>query len=437
LQEFKIGYAPSHFDGLTRVLKKKGFTDDELKRAGLSTYRGRGLSDMFRGRIMVPLMDPQGVAIGFTARILQDEPNAPKYLNTPQTLLYDKSRHVYGLSQAKQAIRAASAVVMVEGNLDVIASHQAGVKFVVATAGTALTESHLKTLSRFTDDIRIAFDQDAAGLRATERAVGLAAGVGIKLSVVDVPEGKDPDELVRKSPKLWEESVARPVYSIDWLRSYHQKAHNVSSAEGKRAYTDAMLRVIGLVKDPVEREHYLKTLAKDVDASLEAMNSKFEQRPNEEKRLKAPKVATEPTTDQDAYQDQLLGLLLVHTITRRVLETVDDEPIFAKPERQEVFEYIALHPHDTFDGTIPEGLQNIEDYVKIITLLAEELYATFDANERLREAQDLVRRLTKDYKKLQRQKLSSAIREAESRGDDTSVQDLLAKFNDSYKEDKE
>ena len=198
-----------------------------------------------------------------------------------------------------------------------------------------------------------------------------------------------------------------------------------------------MLRVIGLVKDPVEREHYLKTLAKDVDASLEAMSSKFEQRPDDDKRLKTPKVASEPTTDQDAYQDQLLGLLLVHTITRRVLETVDDEPIFAKPERREVFEYIALHPHDTFDGTIPEGLQNIEDYVKIITLLAEELYATFDANERLREAQDLVRRLTKDYKKLQRQKLSSAIREAESRGDDTSVQDLLAKFNDSYKEDKE
>ena len=186
LTEFRIGYAPNSFDGLTKQLMKRGFTRDELTKAGLSTPRLGGLGDMFRGRLTIPLKDPQGQVIGFTARILVEDPNAPKYFNTPQTLLYDKGRHVFGLSEAKQAIRDAGYVVMVEGNLDVVSSHQAGIKQVVATAGTALTEHHLKALSRFTNDLRIAFDQDKAGLKATERAIVLASKVGVRLGVVDV-----------------------------------------------------------------------------------------------------------------------------------------------------------------------------------------------------------------------------------------------------------
>ena len=143
-------------------MKKKGFTEKELAQAGLTskTYK----SDMFRGRLMVPLMDAQGAIVGFTARLLEDIPNAPKYINTPQTLLYDKSRHIYGLHLAKDAIRKSGYAVLVEGNLDVIASHQAGVSQVVATAGTAMTESHLKTLKRFTGDIRLAFDADSGNI---------------------------------------------------------------------------------------------------------------------------------------------------------------------------------------------------------------------------------------------------------------------------------
>src|SRR3954462_2128683 len=126
---------------------------------------------MFRGRVMVPLQDPQGKVIGFTARLLDNQPNAPKYINPPQTVLYDKSRHIYGLHLAKEALRREQYAVLVEGNLDVIASHQAEVRHVVATAGTALTEMHLKGLSRFTGDIRLAFDQDRAGQTAAERAI--------------------------------------------------------------------------------------------------------------------------------------------------------------------------------------------------------------------------------------------------------------------------
>lgn len=436
LTTFRLGYAPDADNGLTNALKKRGFTEDEIKGAGLGTQRYRGFSDMFRGRIMVPLMDPQGIVIGFTARLLTDDPNAPKYINTPQTLLYDKGRHVFGLSEAKQAIRHAGYVVMVEGNLDVISSHQAGVKQVIATAGTALTEYHLKTLSRFSDDIRIAFDQDVAGLKATERAIGMAAKAGIRLSVIDVPEGKDPDELVRKSPKMWQEVVDAPLYAMDWLRQRYMRIHDVTTAAGKKDYTNLMLTIVSTLQDPVEQEHYLDVLATDIDASRSAMRSKYAQfKEGNERRYRKGRVELVDTgPDPHAYQDQLLALLLGYPITRRVLETIDEEPIFASPERQYVFEYIALHPHDTISD-IPEDLQNTADYVKILLLLAEELYATFDANERLREAHDLVRRLQKNYKKSEINRLSTAIRDAEERGAEQEVAELLNKFNSLLRQD--
>jgi DNA primase len=438
LTTFRLGYSPDSTDGLVVALKKRGFSEEEIKAAGLGTQRYSGFSDMFRGRIMVPLKDPQGAVIGFTARILIDDPNAPKYFNTPQTLLYDKGRHIFGLSEAKQAIRTSGHVVMVEGNLDVISSHQAGVKQVIATAGTALTDYHLKTLARFSEDIRIAFDQDEAGLRATERAIGMAAIAGIRLSVIDIEDGKDPDELASKNPKAWAAAVDKPVYAMDWLRQRYMKLNDITSASGKKNYTTLMLKVISTLQDPVEQEHYLDALAKDIDASRSAIRSKYSQfKEGAERRYKRPRVEPMQTgPDLHVYQDHLLALLIGYPITRRVLETIDNEPVFASPERQFVFEYVAMHPHDSITE-VPDDLQNTADYVKILLLLAEELYATFDANERLREAHDLVRHLQKDYKKSEINKLSAAIRDAEERGDENEVAKLLGSFNSLLKQDKE
>ncbi|MGB3945995.1 MAG: DNA primase, partial [Candidatus Saccharimonadales bacterium] len=195
VQEFKIGYAPDEGEAAVRFLTKKGFSKRELSDAGLTNRFG---GDIFRGRMTVPLMDPSGQVIGFTGRIITDDPKAPKYLNTPQTLVYDKSRHVFGLSQAKEAIRKADFSVVVEGNLDVVSSHQAGIKNVVASAGTALTEWHLKSLARLSHDVRLSFDADKAGLAATERAIPIASQVGVELTIIGLPDGmKDPDELIQ------------------------------------------------------------------------------------------------------------------------------------------------------------------------------------------------------------------------------------------------
>ncbi|MBX4201930.1 DNA primase, partial [Candidatus Saccharibacteria bacterium] len=172
--EWRLGYAPNTGFALTNFLTKQGFTTDEMKRAGMIFQRSTHSSDMFRGRVMIPLSDSRGQIIGFTARLLANDEDAPKYINTPQTVTYDKSRNVFGLNLAKESIRKAGFVVVAEGNMDVIASWQAGVANVVASAGTAMTEQHLKELKRFTGDIRLSFDSDRAGMEAAERVIPLA-----------------------------------------------------------------------------------------------------------------------------------------------------------------------------------------------------------------------------------------------------------------------
>ncbi len=201
IRTWQLGYSPDDGRSLYTFLKKRGFTEAELSKAGLITKRRDGFGDMFRGRIMIPLADGQGNIVGFTARLLKDDKNAPKYFNTPQTLIYDKGRQVFGLHHAKDAIRKADVAVLVEGNLDVIASHQVGIANVVAAAGTAMTTDHLRSLSRLSLNIRLAFDADQAGLKAAERAIPIAQTVGVDIKVVSLPEGvKDPDELIQTDP---------------------------------------------------------------------------------------------------------------------------------------------------------------------------------------------------------------------------------------------
>lgn len=438
VSDFRLGYAPNNGTALVDFLSKRGFDDAAIKLAGLSSQRYRGLADMFRGRIMIPLADAQGSPIGFTARILADTPDAPKYINTPQTVLYDKSRHVFGLHLAKDAIRRAGFVVIVEGNLDVIASHQAGYANVVATAGTALTPYHLKALQRFTDDIRLSFDQDRAGIAAAERAIGVAQGIGVQLSIVTVTEGKDPDELIQKDPALWDAAMHHPQYALDWLIERYSHVYDISTAHGKRAFSDVLLQTIARLNDSVEQDHYLLRLAEMVGVSEAAMRSKLKTlRGESTSPLKRSKVHTVEHVGSDPYmyEDQLLSLLVSYPITRRLLETEPQRLIFNSPERQRVYEYVEANPHISLNEEIPEDLKDVEDYVKILLFKAEELYNSFDANERLRELRDLIHKLTRKYQKEQKQELTEEIRAAEASGDEARVAELLDQFNNLLKKE--
>jgi len=423
--EWRLGYSPNNGSALIDFAKTKGFTEAEMKQAGISAqgYRG-GTQDMFRGRLMVPLQDPQGRVIGFTARLLEDDASAPKYINTPQTVLYDKSRHIYGLHLAKEAIRKTKYVVMVEGNLDVIASHQAGVRQVVATAGTALTEPNLKALSRFTGDIRLAFDADKAGVAATERAIPIASRVKVSLSVIDIPSGKDPDELIRKDPKLWEEAIHKNEYALDWLMKRYLTELDTTSAQGKREYSDILLPVVRGLTDDVERDHYLNAIAKSINISPDALGQKLQKTPDQNPETRRRRIKIEPeqldkiAVENKKTQDNFLSLMLMRITLREFLELVEPEMLFTD-EAKQLLEFLKAHPD--FDGKDTQHVQKLADYVKIESLLYEELYQGLELNELHYEAARLQARLVETFIKTQKNKLADELAGA----DDKTTRELL------------
>jgi DNA primase len=415
--EWRIGYAPNTGTALVDFLQAKKFTANEIKAAGLSAQRYRGVGDMFRGRVMIPLADPQGRIIGFTARILVDDPNAPKYINTPQTLLYDKSRHVFGLHLAKEAIRKSQFVVVAEGNLDVISSHQAGVRQVVATAGTALTEAHLKALSRFTNDIRLSFDADSAGLNATERSIPIASKANVSLSIVTIPSGKDPDELIRQDVAAWRKVITEPQYALDWLIDRYRKQLDITTAQGKRQFSDVLLTVVRGLTDPVEQEHYIERTATLIDVSRDILRTKLHQKQATAKpKLKIPAIAPAmPERTRAEYaktQNHFLSLLIARPELRTISQEITSDMFLEKPA-QTLYAFLKEHPDFKDDVTGVAELRQIGDYVKILLLQYEELYDAVELNELQYEADRLHNKLVEQYVKMQKQRLIAQLQTAD------------------------
>lgn len=432
VQDFKIGYAPTAGDALVQFLTKKGFTKKELADAGLTNRFG---GDMFRGRMTVPLMDPAGQVIGFTARMLTDDPNAPKYLNTPQTLIYDKGRHVFGLSQAKQAIREQDYAVVVEGNLDVVSSHQAGVKQVVATAGTAMTEHHLRALRRFTGNVRLAFDGDKAGLAATERAISIASSVGVDLTIISLPEGvKDPDELIQKDKDLWQQAIDSAEPAVDWVLTQYNKRQDINTAVGKRAFTTAALAIVNALGDPVEREHYEQKIASMIGSSLDAVKEKSATAgPKRAPAMKPVKVQpTQTNSETHAYQDNLLAVGLLDGASQSLFKMTPLEA-FAGEQRQAVAAFLASRNDQSITET-PKELQSFETYVKILLLKAEARYADWSEQDRYFEAARLIRQVANEHKKQTQEQLTNQLREAERTGDDEKATQLRQQLSVLIKE---
>lgn len=431
VQSFQIGYAPDSGDALVQFLARKGFSKQELSEGGLTNRFG---GDLFRGRMMVPLMDASGQVIGFTGRIINDEPNAPKYLNTPQSPLYDKSRHVFGLSQAKESIRKGDYAVIVEGNLDVVSSHQVGISQVVATAGTALTESHLKALVRLSPNVRLAFDGDPAGLAATERAIPIAQQVGVDLTIINLPEDvKDPDELIQQGVPLWQKAIDESENVVDWLLKQYTKREDMTAPIGKRRFTTAALTVVRALSDGVEQEHFMKKIADYTSTSLDTVKKKLETVGDDEqpKELRPVHTTAEVQQDPAAHQDSMLALALVDPASRELLAELT-EAMLATDERKQVLRYVR-RTTDTVQGT-PEDLQDYDTYVKILLLKADARYGEWSDEDRYFEAARLVRLTITEHKKKQKDQLTTALREAEDVGDDAEALRLRQALNELIKE---
>ncbi len=433
--DWRLGYSPNTGNAVVDFAKKQGFSIKEITAAGLTNRFG---GDLFRGRLMIPLQDQHGKVIGFTARLLFEDPKAPKYINTPQTALYDKSRHVYGLHLAKEAIRKTKFVVLAEGNLDVIASHQAGVRQCVATAGTALTEQQLKALKRFTGDVRLSFDADRAGIAATERAIPIASAVGVRLSMITIPDGKDPDELIRHDAAAWEKVVAEPRYALDWLIERYQKELDLSRPANKLVFSETVLTVIRTLADRVEQEHYVQKVADIIDVSREAllqMKLEHTAKPapiNQGKKVHISKEEHD-ALEMRKKEKKLLALVLLQPRIRDVLVSLQPEFLV---DEQAKFLFSFLQKHPDFDGTPTKAaeLKEVADYVKMLSLQFEELYQGIELLELRNEAEYLQSELVKQYVETQKTQNKLAYKTANADEErvlllkDKELNELLRKY---------
>jgi DNA primase len=271
IEAFQLGWAPAGWDQMTRTLgAKRDVRPEELLEVGLASPRqtGRGgVYDKFRERVIFPIRDQNGHAVGLGGRLLQGE--GPKYLNSPATPLFDKSRTLYLIDKAKGAIRKSGQAVIVEGYTDALMAHQAGFENVVASLGTALTPGQVALLTRYASRIVLAYDVDAAGEKAGTLGVTSLAGLigqlqgdtsGVKLEDVRVarlPDGKDPDEVVREAPAAWEAAVARAKPLVEYLIDHHAGRFDLKTSTGRIGFVEAVMPAIRNITDPLRRDEAL------------------------------------------------------------------------------------------------------------------------------------------------------------------------------------
>lgn len=427
VQDFKVGYAPNGQKILTNFLLKKGFSLNDIRDAGLLNRFG---GDIFRNRMVITLKDASGEPVGFTGRIIDNEPNAPKYLNTPQTLLYDKSSNIFGLSQAKNEIRKTGFAVVVEGNMDVISSHQVGVENVVATAGTAMTVNHLKALSRFSNDIRLCFDSDQAGINATERAISLGQQAGVELSIITLDQSagqaKDPDELIQKDIELWRKSISNPQPAMEWVFDQYQKRLDISTAKGKKDFSTIALKLVENLNDPVEKDFYINEISKRISVSKATLLNKIGEEKKPEKTKKRVKIekTDKKFVDDFLYEDDLLALAIKEPRLAKMLSDLKGNSLHGE-QRNKILEI--LKSEDM------ELLKSFDEYVKILLLKADERLGNIKESA-TDEMKRLIQKVKTENLRTQKENLQAELENAEIQGDENLKTKILSKIIELNKE---
>ncbi|MBI2415953.1 MAG: DNA primase [Candidatus Kerfeldbacteria bacterium] len=268
---FGLGYSHDRWDDVLVHLRQQGYSEADIFAAGLSIKRDQGgYYDRFRARVMIPLYSVNGLVVGFTARSLRANEPAGKYINSPQSTLYDKSSMVYGLHRAKTSIKKLNAAIVVEGNFDVITAHYAGFPNVVAISGTAFTTAQLKLLQRYSKNILLALDMDQAGRQATERSIMAALALGFNIRVIELPnQFKDPDECIRQQPEVFKQAIRQAQHIIDYYFHRFVRTLDLTKVEHKKRAVQALVPILAYLTDPVERDHFVQRLAEmiQVDAN--------------------------------------------------------------------------------------------------------------------------------------------------------------------------
>ena len=402
VKKFGVGYSANEWDLLYKYLKSKNYSDDDLADSGLVLARkgGNGYFDRFRGRLMFPIFDLRGNVIGFGGRVLDD--SLPKYMNSPETLVYNKRKNLYALNFAKNSPE--KRIIVVEGYMDVISLYQFGIINTVASLGTALTESQGRILKKYAEEIIISYDADTAGQAATMRGLNLLNDIGCNVKVLLIPKGKDPDEFIKANGaeafrKLVENALSLVEYKIRVLKAQI----DTTAIEGKIGFLNKAADILAKIDNSVEQEMYIKKISTDYDISQESMfaevikriKPKGNYRPTmkvEHSKVKNIKNKNQSDDNNLVYFERIvLSLLSIDNSLYRKIEDRIDLEFFSLEENKKAAEVVFSKIKDK-KGIVPAELLNLVSN-ESANIFASLIQGECNFEDNLRAILDIIKKI--------------------------------------------
>jgi DNA primase len=448
IEAWQVGFVPDQWDLLTKYLLKKGHGINDLVTAGLTIKRdnadpasGRGYYDRFRGRVMFPICDVHGNVVGFTGRVLvETEFSGGKYVNTPQTPLYDKSRVLYGIHKAKTAIKSEDLAVLVEGQMDVIACHQAGMTNVVAASGTALTAEQIKILKRYTTTVAMAFDADSAGQNAGKRGAGVALEEGMNVKVIQIPSGfaKDADECLKKDKAVWFKAVASATSVMQWYFDLTLRGIDRHDPKKKQQVVNILLAEINRIPFAVERDEWLKRLSDELAIDIDIVRSESRKvrpttiRPaNQASAPEAPKpTVVIPVGRIEAIAEDFWSVVLKFPHNYGAVREKLKRAYFSDPALLSLYETAETFYTKESQLNIDAirhyfAKEGVENSIDILLLRPYKNYTELASGDAEKEIISLATRLAEEWTKERRKTVTHELSVAEKNGDRARVDELM------------
>lgn len=446
---FQLGYSPDSWDFMIGLLRKKGYSDQEILLSGLAvnSEKGKGIYDRFRGRLMFPIWNTHGSVVGFTARILDEtkENQGGKYVNTPQTLIYNKSFIIYGMDKARQEIKAKDCAVMVEGNMDVIASHQAGVKNVIASSGTAMTIDQLKNIQRFSNNLAIAFDIDEAGQMAAEKGIDNALSLGMNIKVVQLPEQingkevKDPDDCIAQGKEHWEQAISDAIGIMDYHFEKVFSIYDKNKAEHKKRIAAELLKQISKLNDTVDQDAWITKLSQklDVPESIlrETMRKYLDARKKEPEKQDILFVDELKKPREYLLSEHIIALICKYPqFIEYVVDSLTTEMIVDN-SLQELYKEIILYyntdnifEYSEFEKYLLKKNQQLVTLSNTLLLLADKDFFNFTESEIKSEINNIIKALKTQYITSKIRQVQDQLSSAEEQKDQKRIDELATIF---------
>ena len=433
-KKFGVGFAPEGWESTLNFLTKRGFNGGDVAAAGLVVAReGRDKSfyDRFRGRLVFPLRDTRGATLGFSGRVVSESERGPKYVNSPETAIFNKGSLLFGLDVTRDAIREKKEVLLVEGEFDVLSSYQAGVLNVVASKGTALTDRQVGLLSRLCESVVLSFDTDLAGDKASRRGIEMLDSVGLSVKVLSLGKFKDPDEFAVSDPAGFKKAISEALNIFDFYINSAASRYDIKTADGKKKIGAEILPILSKISDDLVRAHYISKLASvlelDVSLILEAVN----------KRVNVNVSSSETVAkgeDKEMFVEKyFLALLLSGESVERALFEKLGESDFEDGDCRALWKAMRVIISDPkarnvrgLTDRLPSNFESFLDNLYLIEIDSELL----DPETRLVELERLVLRIKQKSIKRQMGDISFKMKDAEEKANEKELKKLVLKFNE-------